>query len=216
MEDEMAKTKQNWINEINSFGKEALGELTQEDLNGMNVGQLKLLKLELEKEANPKTSEPVVEVKVGKFESMCGAEFDPKKSSSCSKQCATDFPEAFKACSEHFKENPFKKKKESKSGSDNVSSGKTLWGHVGKSQAGKIDECILRRVPMSLAEIAGYASAKESRTLDHLKHLVHDWNIPILVKTRKIGDIEEKVYFWPENAEEGGIPLIGKSAWSNK
>ena len=220
----MAKVKADWIKEINAFGSEALGDVTQEQLLEMNVGQLKMLKKEIEEEiaagvaivekqltdANTPKEETVTDTPAN-FASMCGSEFDPKKAGSCHKQCSQDFPEAFKACSENFSKKPEKKTSAPK----RAGGGKTVWNHVVNSQAGKIDECIIAGKPMSLAEIAKYAEGKEPRCLDHLKHLVFDWKIDILITKRKKEDgKDEDIYFWSEkDKRRTGDKLAGKSAY---
>ena len=215
----MAKTKQDWIKEINAFGAALLGEITQEELLTFNVGQLKALKLEIEKEV-AESAAPQAEEKEGdagsesKFISMCGSEFDPKKSGSCAKDCSKDFPEAYKACSENFKVKPEAKGKAKKAKAP-VGGGKTRWNHVANSQAGKIDEVIITGEPKSLKEIAEFANAKEPRTLAHMQHLVADWGIEILYTTRKDeAGKDETIFFWSEkDKRRKGDILDGKSAY---
>jgi len=220
----MAKTKSNWIEEINAFGAEAIGEVTQEELLAMNVGQLKNLKLEIEKEIAEKNAPPPEKkenedeqdgdkTSDSKFISMCGSEFDPKATGSCHKQCQVDFPEAFKACSEQYKVQPAAKTTQRAKAP--AGGGKTRWNHVSNSQAGRIDEMIIAGEPKSLKEIAEFAQAKEPRTLAHMQHLVADWGIEILSTDRKKEDGKsETVYFWSEkDKRRKGTVLEGKSAY---
>jgi len=221
----MAKTKQNWIDEVKAFGQEALGDVSDDDLNAMQIGQLKALKKELEKETG-KTEEPAAgkqeegkleELPKSQFISMCGSEYDPKKSGSCAKQCNKDFPEAFKACSENFAAKASvgttTKTKKTKAP---ATGGKTIWNHVASSQAGLIDECIIGGKQMTLAEIAAYAKAKEPRTLNHIQHLVADWKITILTDKRKVGEEEKVYYFWKDKCPGAvGEPVAGKSAYKS-
>jgi len=220
----MAKTKQNWIDEVKAFGQEALGDVTDADLAAMQIGQLKALKKELEKEtgkveepAADKVEEKTEELPKSQFISMCGSEYDPKKSGSCAKQCSKDFPEAFKACSENFAAKASvgttTKTKKTKAP---TTGGKTVWNHVASSQAGLIDECIIGGKQMTLAEIAEFAKAKEARTLNHLQHLVADWQITILTDKRKVGEEEKTYYFWKDKCPAAvGEPLAGKSAYKS-
>lgn len=215
----MAKTKQNWIDEVKGFGQEALGDVTDADLAAMNIGQLKALKKELEKETGKtETPDPVKEetkqdVPESKFISMCGSEFDPKKSGSCHTQCAKDFPEAFQACVENFKREPEKPARQKKT-SVGGGSGKTIWNHIASSQAGLIDECIISGKQMTLKEIAEHAKAKELRTLAHIKHLVADWKVTVLFDEREVEGKKEIFYFWADKCPGApGTPLEGKTAY---
>lgn len=65
-------------------------------------------KVEEKPAEEPKATEPV------KFESLCGCDYDPSKSSSCQKICSKENPDSHAACVEHFKQNGPKGKETAK------------------------------------------------------------------------------------------------------
>lgn len=235
------KNKAGWIKDIivlDNENKGLLGDIAQSKLETFTVGQLKALHKdmadELAEKSNADTEKddenlPSTDVKETdgndtpkSFASMCGNEFDPKKTGTCYKQCQVDFPEAFKACSEHYAtlETVGSKRKSSK-----PSAGKSEWGHTNGKQGGLIDNFFFEGQVGTMAEICDFCGGKEGRVMHHMKHLVADKGVQIQYKHRKVtegeGDdaktTQVKEYWWHDkDKRRKGDNLSGKSAYPNK
>lgn len=228
------KKKAEWIEAIcklDDENKGLLGEIPQKELEDFTVGQLKSLfkemeaDLEAEKTPEPKdtgSTELVVADgnEEGKFASMCGSEFNPKKTGECHKQCSVDFPEAFEACTEQYKS--LESVGKVKTTPSKPTAGKTAWGHTNGKQGGLIDDFFFNGEVGTLADIAKFANGKEQRCMHHMKHLVFDLGIVIKYNfdkvVEKVDDKEVtkqiKKYWWADkDKRRKGDKLEGKSAY---
>ena len=228
------KNKAGWIKDIivlDNANPGLLGEIPQNELEAFKVGQLKALYKDMADElAETEKPAPVpsTDVKDGDkkttdFLSMCGSDFNPKKTGECYKQCAADFPEAFKTCSEHYAtlETVGSKRKSS----NKHTAGKTEWGHTNGKQGGLIDDFFFNGNVGTMKEVCDFCEGKESRVMHHMKHLVADKGVVLQYKFRKVTEGEGetakttqvKEYWWHEkDKRRKGDNLPGKSAYPAK
>jgi len=229
------KKKQDWIDAIcklDDENKGLLGDLPRETLTDYTVGQLKALLKDME--ADLKTGdEPDGAIVVfddvtgekpeSKFATMCGMEFDPKKSGECNKQCSEDFPEAFAACSENYKS--LEKVGKTKTKSSKPSVGKTAWGHTNGKQGGLIDDFFFNGGVGTIEDVCEFSGGKPQRCMHHMKHLVFDLGVCIKFNFDKVITVVDekevttnvKKYWWADkDKRRKGDELKGKSAYPGK
>ncbi len=134
------------------------------------------------------------------FTSFCTFPFDPATNSDCHVVCQKDEPEEFAKCLAHFQTLEVKPKAKA---SAKGGRGKSFWGHINGTQAGLIDDCLVKaEKPVTIQEIAKFANGKLPRTLAHVKYLVK-------TKGAAISLTKDSHIFWHNNPNMLGLKAHG-------
>lgn len=112
-----------------------------------------------------------------KFESMCGAAFNPAKKSSCNTTCKNEHEEAFKACKLNFESTEV-----TATAAKKQVLGMNIWGHRNGCQGDKIDQWLLSGGRGTRETIAEELNLRIARVKSHVGHLIKDKpELPIII-----------------------------------
>ena len=125
-----------------------------------------------EEEKEKKKTTPKKKKETNKIIGACGFEFDPSENSECNTECKFEFDEDYAECCKQYKKLEEKLKIEKENKKKEIK-GKSVFGHLLKSQSGKIDMALLEGdTPVNIKELAKELETSPTRVSGHIRVLI--------------------------------------------
>jgi biotin operon repressor len=126
-----------------------------------------------------KKTTPKKKKETNKIIGACGFEFDPSENSECNTECKFEFDEDYAECCKQYKKLEEKLKIEKENKKKEIK-GKSVFGHLLKSQSGKIDMALLEGdTPVNIKELAKELETSPTRVSGHIRVLINKKGVEV-------------------------------------